>query len=95
VNRDRNLDELIGADTAGAERERLQRAHEMLLEAGPPPELSDKLEAGPTLALTLAKPRRVARPRALLLLAAALAIGWGIEHGRLATRLVNSIRRQH
>jgi len=88
VNRDRNLDELIGADTAGAERERLQRAHEMLLEAGPPPELSDKLEAGPTLALTLAKPRRVARPRALLLLAAALAIfvvffaGYGVGNHR-------------
>src|SRR2546430_1740558 len=77
-----------GAATAGAERERLQRAHEMLLEAGPPPELSDKLEAGPTLALTLSKPRRVARPRALLLLAAALAIlvvffaGYGVGNHR-------------
>ena len=88
MNRDRNLDELIGADTAGAERERLQRAHEMLLEAGPPPELSDKLEAGPNLALTLSKPRRAARPRALLLLAAALAIvvvffaGYGVGNHR-------------
>jgi hypothetical protein len=73
VNRDRNLDELIGADTAGAERERLQRAHEMLLEAGPPPELSPKLEAGPTFGMTLARRRAVTR-RAMLLLAATLAV---------------------
>jgi hypothetical protein len=73
VNRDRNLDELIGTDVPGAERERLQRAHEMLLEAGPPPELSPKLEEGPTLGMTLAKKRAVKR-RAMLLLAAALAV---------------------
>ena len=36
VNRDRNLDELIGADTTGAERERLQRAHEHAPRGGPP-----------------------------------------------------------
>ena len=73
MNRDRNLDELIGADTTGAERERLQRAHDMLLEAGPPPELSPKLEEGPTLGMTLSK-RRAVKRRAMLLLAAALAI---------------------
>jgi hypothetical protein len=73
VSRDRNLDELIGADTPVAERERLQRAHEMLLEAGPPPELSPKLEEGPTLGMTFAKKRAVKR-RAMLLLAAALAV---------------------
>jgi hypothetical protein len=73
VNRDRNLDELIGADTPVAERERLQRTHEMLLEAGPPPELSPKLEEGPTLGMTLTKKRAVKR-RAMLLLAATLAV---------------------
>jgi hypothetical protein len=73
VSRDRNLDELIGADTPVAERERLQRTHEMLLEAGPPPELSPKLEEGPTLGMTLSKKRAVKR-RAMLLLAAALAV---------------------
>ena len=73
MNRDRNLDELIGADTPVAERERLQRTHEMLLEAGPPPELSPKLEGGPTLGMTLAKKRAVKR-RAMLLLAAAVAV---------------------
>jgi hypothetical protein len=67
------LDELIGADTTGAERERLQRAHDMLLEAGPPPELSPKLEEGPTLGMTLSK-RRAVKRRAMLLLAATLAV---------------------
>ena len=73
MNRDRNLDELIGADMSGAERERLQRAHDMLLEAGPPPELSPKLEEGPTLGMTLSK-RRAVKRRAMLLLAATLAV---------------------
>jgi hypothetical protein len=67
------LDELIGADTTGAERERLQRAHDMLLEAGPPPELSPKLEEGPSLGMTLQR-RRAVKRRAMLLLAATLAI---------------------
>jgi len=87
VNRDRNLDELIGGDTTGAERERLQHTHDMLLEAGPPPELTPTLEE-PKLGLTMGKRRRNAKPRALLLLAAALAIfvvffaGYGVgNHG--------------
>jgi hypothetical protein len=71
VNREPTLDELIGADTTGAERQQLQRAHELLLAAGPPPELSDKLEAGPTLGMTLGQRRRVKR-RAMLLIAATL-----------------------
>jgi hypothetical protein len=73
VNREPTLDELIGADTTGAERQQLQRAHELLLAAGPPPELSDKLEAGPTLGMTLGQRRRVKR-RAMLLIAATLGI---------------------
>jgi len=73
VNREPNLNDLIGADATGAERERLQHVHELLLEAGPPPELSDKLEAGPTLGMTLSRRRR-RKPRAMLLLAAALLV---------------------
>jgi len=73
VNREPTLDDLIGADTSGEERERLQHVHGMLLEAGPPPELSPKLEEGPTLGMTLHRKRAIKR-RAMLLLAATLAV---------------------
>jgi len=72
VNRDPNLDDLIGAEATGAERQRLQHVHELLLEAGPPPEISAELEAGPTLGTSLSRRRR--KPRAMLLLAAALLV---------------------
>jgi Anti-sigma-K factor rskA len=74
VNREPTLDELIGADTTGAERQRLQHVHELLLEAGPPPELTPELEAGPKLKMTVGKRRRVVKQRAMLLLAAAVAL---------------------
>jgi hypothetical protein len=74
VSREPTLNELIGDEATGAERQQLQRMHEMLLEAGPPPEISAELEKGPTLGMTLSrKPRR--RPRAMILLAAALLVG--------------------
>jgi hypothetical protein len=88
VNREPSLDELIGADPTGEERQRLQHVHELLLEAGPPPELSPELEAGPTLAMTLSRRRRAVKPRAMLLLAAALAVfvvffaGYVVANGR-------------
>ncbi|MFZ0341370.1 MAG: hypothetical protein WAL31_03440 [Gaiellaceae bacterium] len=74
MSREPTLNELIGSEASGAERERLQHVHDLLLQAGPPPELSDELEAGPTLDLTLGKRRRAKKPRAMLLLAAALAV---------------------
>jgi hypothetical protein len=73
VNREPTLDDVIGADTTGEERERFRQVHGMLLEAGPPPELSPKLEAGPTLGMTLQRKRALKR-RAMLLLAATLAV---------------------
>jgi hypothetical protein len=73
VNREPTLDDLIGADVSGEERERLRQVHGMLLEAGPPPELSPKLEEGPTLGMTLQRKRALKR-RAMLLLAATLAV---------------------
>jgi hypothetical protein len=55
------------------ERERLHHVHELLLQAGPPPELSPEVEAGPTLWTTLS--RRPARmKRRVLLLAAAIVV---------------------
>jgi hypothetical protein len=70
-----DFDELIGPDVDPAERERLRRAHEALLVAGPPPELP------PGLAHPRAQ-RRYRRP--LLLLAAALAVGAAFLGGWLA-----------
>jgi hypothetical protein len=68
-----DFDQLIGSDVEGAERARLQRVHTLLVQAGPPPELSPTLEAGPTLGMTIARPPARIRRR-VLLLAAAIAI---------------------
>jgi hypothetical protein len=43
----RDLRSLVGDDVGGEELERLRRVHELLLEAGPPPELSPALEQAP------------------------------------------------
>jgi Anti-sigma-K factor rskA len=69
-----DFDELIGDEVDGAERERLRRMHELLLRAGPPPELSPQLEAGPTLAMTLGRRPRPARHRLVLIAAAVAAL---------------------
>lgn len=70
-----DFDELVGLDVEQDERARLQRVHTLLVEAGPPAELSPELEAGPTLALTLGRGRH-GRPvhRRPLLLAAAICL---------------------
>ena len=91
MNREPRLDELIDAAATGAERERLQHVHELLLQAGPPPELSPELQAGPTLGVTLSRRRRAVKPRAMLLLAATLMValvflgGYAVGNGRNAT----------
>jgi hypothetical protein len=64
--------ELVGEDVPGAERERLRRVHDLLVAAGPPPELSPALEHPPEVGgrvVALARRRR----GAVLLLAAAIA----------------------
>jgi hypothetical protein len=70
MTRHPDFDEL-GMEADDPERERLLRVHELLLAAGPPPEISPEI-ASPTLAMTLARPPRQ-RHRRLALLAAALA----------------------
>ena len=68
-----DFDELVGPEVEPVERERLRVVHELLLQAGPPAELSPEIEAGPTLAMTLQRrPRRAGHRVALL--AAALAL---------------------
>jgi len=77
VNREPNFDELVGAEARGKEREQLREAHELLLRAGPPPELTPRLKAGPNLGVVQMQKqqrRRVVKRRAMLLLAAALSI---------------------
>lgn len=68
-----DFDELIGADVAGAERERLLAVHTALVEAGPPPELPATLldvpEPGKVSAL-----RKQTAPRKFALLAAAVIL---------------------
>jgi hypothetical protein len=64
-----DFDQLVGPELEDAERARLQRVHDLLLQAGPPAELSPETEAGPTLGR---RPKRVRRT--VLLLAAAVAI---------------------
>jgi hypothetical protein len=71
-----DFDQLFGDEVSGAERERLRGVHDLLVAAGPPPELSPALESPPDVggaagAKVLLFPRR--RRAALLLIAAALA----------------------
>lgn len=67
-----DFDELVGADVDGRERDRLQRVHELLVEAGPPPELSRA--SAPAIGPPVIAARRTPRRRRVLL-ALAAAIG--------------------
>jgi hypothetical protein len=69
----RDFDELVGTDLAPDERARLKRVHELLVAAGPPPELTPALETPPVPRATVSwLPRR--RLGAALVLAAALVL---------------------
>jgi hypothetical protein len=74
LTREPNFDELIGTEATGAERERLRHAHELLVQAGPPPELPPSLQKAPDFGVFSLQRRRAAKRRALVLLAAALSI---------------------
>ena len=62
-----NFDDLVGTDLEAGERARLLRVHELLIQAGPPPEL------GADATVVALRPRR--RRVALAGLAAALGVG--------------------
>ena len=71
-----DFDDLVASDVPAEERERLRRAHELLIEAGPPAELSPELESVPWPDDALGPVwgrRKAAKQRRPLLLAAALA----------------------
>jgi hypothetical protein len=88
-----DFEELVDPETSAAERARLEHVHRLLVAAGPPPELPPHLEAGPTLAMTMARPRGHAGRRVALLaatiaiLAVAFVLGYlaGNRGGGLAT----------
>jgi hypothetical protein len=75
-----DLRELVGDDVSADELERLGRVHELLVRAGPPPELPGELAAAPEPEATVAMlPKRHWRPLAALAAALALAafgVGW-------------------
>jgi hypothetical protein len=75
LTREPSFEELVGAETTGAERERLRHAHELLLQAGPPAELPPGLRKAPSMGVvSLQERRRVMKRRTLVLLAAALTV---------------------
>jgi Anti-sigma-K factor rskA len=75
MDRGPDFRELVGDDLAPEERARLERVHELLVAAGPPPELPPALAEPPSetpTASIVALPRR--RAGAMLALAAAIAL---------------------
>ena len=66
-----DFDELVGTDLAPPERDRLQRVHDLLVAAGPPPELPSELDEPPRPGTVHALPARRLR---LVALAAALGV---------------------
>ena len=86
-----DFDEIVGNEPMGGDRERLRQVHELLVLAGPPPELTPELRAGPTLGMTMGKPRKRFLARPMVLLAAALTIaaiflGYSIGSGSSSAR---------
>src|SRR5438105_12555168 len=82
----RDVRELVGEDVDDRELDRLRRVHDLLVAAGPPPELSPVLQQAPLLGA-----RPVGEPRfswfgsrrfgaALALAAALAAVGFGIGY---------------
>jgi hypothetical protein len=74
MTRTPEFDDIVGADLGREERERLEHVHELLVIAGPPPELTPEMERGPTLAMTLGKSSRRRVERRVALLAAAVMV---------------------
>lgn len=74
-----DLHELVGDDLPADERARLQQVHELLVRAGPPPDLPATLAEppDPPSATVLRFPRRRARWLAGVATAAVLALGFG------------------
>ena len=74
MTREPSLDELIGTEVPDVEREQLRHAHDLLVRAGPPPELPPSLQKAPSVGVFSLQQRRIVKRRALVLLAAALSV---------------------
>jgi hypothetical protein len=90
VNRVPDFDELVGNDLSEEERARLRRTHELLVRAGPPPELSPELEKVPwpdeSLAPLWPRKRKPVTQRPLVIAATlAAAVLVGVMLGRAST----------
>jgi hypothetical protein len=72
-----DFDELIDRDVPQAERDRLRRVHDLLIAAGPPPELPAALATPPVRAFS--RKRAVAILLAAALAVAAFAAGWTLS----------------
>jgi hypothetical protein len=93
VSRPPDLRELVGNDLSPAERERLERVHDLLVAAGPPPELPQTLSEPPLpegRVVTLVRTRlRTGLVLAASLVIAAFAVGYfvgaaGEDSGRVS-----------
>ncbi len=77
-----SFDDLVGRDLEPAERERLLRVHELLVVAGPPPELSEELAApAPDNVRVLPRRRSLVAALAAALAVAAVAFSVGYFAG--------------
>jgi hypothetical protein len=92
MTRTPDFDDIVDTDLDHEERVRLERVHDLLVIAGPPPELTPEMERGPTLAMTLGGPSRRRVERRIALLAAAVLVlvvaflgGYLAGHGNLGS----------
>jgi hypothetical protein len=69
-----DFDDFIGMETRGAEREGLQGAHELLLQASPAPDPTSRLETTPKVGIARLPDQRVVKRRAVFVVAAAFSI---------------------
>ena len=99
MSRGPDFDALVGDDVSAEERDRLRRAHDLLVAAGPPAELAPELESVPwpddALAPVWAGGRK-SRPRRKVILAAAFAtaIVIGVVLGQATNSSTPSIDAQ-
>jgi Anti-sigma-K factor rskA len=85
MTRPPDFDDLVGGEVEGAERERLRRVHDLLVAAGPPPELPPSLvapeEGGTVVPFRGPSRRRLAVAAILAAAVAAAAFGIGFFAG--------------